>query len=334
MPSMSDLQLETLPCPEPDFLDAVKLQSLSLLKSVGVVRSDRMSEKKYHAGRFELLATLAYPHADFEQVTLCNDFNLFLFFVDDQAEEDEAFGKHPAHLHAYFERLSRIFDGAEAEPDDPAGQLLTSIRERLSARMSPAWLARFGADLRSYLIGGTLEAARNWTDEVIPPIEDYLRLRTLDSAMMCSQDLFEMAGAGELPSHLLEAPDLSESRQLCTNVVALSNDLFSYAKEVRHYGSPNNLVRVIMVHERRSLDDAVSRVIERVNADIARWEQVSRSLIALADTEATRHSLLRYLAGQRAWMHGAKTWSVLSGRYADPDAIFPELRPPLFRAVG
>ncbi len=327
MPALADLTLPQVGIRvERRVLEEVCRATLVTCQRLGVVRDDRMSEGKYRAGRFELLSALAYPHADLHALTLCNDFLTYLFYVDDQAEEDESYGKRPELLRRYFEgHLRALRTGHAVAPEDAAGRLLLYIRERALARASQAWLARFANDVEDYLLRGTLGGAHHWTAGTVPAFSEYVAQRAWDSAVMCTQDLLEIAGAGELPGELLARAPFRELRRLCTNVVAFTNDLVSYPKEVQRHRSPNNLVHVISTHERRPFANALERVIELVNKDVAAFEQVAARLsVRDPDTELRLH---RYLAGQRAWMSGNLLWSLATGRYADEQSPFPELRP-------
>jgi 5-epi-alpha-selinene synthase len=290
-----------------------------------MIRSDRMSSHKFRAGRFELLTSLVYPDADLDQLTICNDFITYLFYVDDQAEEDEAYGKRPELLQQYFQgHIAALRDGARVPDDDAAGLLLLDIRARLVSRASHSWLKRFADDVQAYLLRGTLVGARHWTAGTVPSIEEYAAQRRWDSAVLCTQDLIEVAGAGELPSRMHQRSEWIQLRGLCTNVVAFTNDLVSYPKEVLRNGSPNNLVHVIATHEKLCLIDAIERVIDIINDDVATFERVATNLAS--NRARTDARLNRYLAGQRAWMFGNLRWSLETGRYADPESPFIELR--------
>jgi hypothetical protein len=306
-------------------LEALHHRTLELCERVGMIRSDRMSLHKFRAGRFELLTSLVYPDADLDQLTICNDFITYLFYVDDQAEEDEAYGKRPEVLQRYFQgHIAALRDGAQVSDDDPAGRLLLDIRARLMSRASQTWLKRFAHDVQTYLLRGTLVGAQHWTAGIVPGVEEYAAQRRWDSAVLCTQDLIEIAGAGELPPRVLRRPEWILLRGLCTNVVAFTNDLVSYPKEVLRHGSPNNLVHVIATHEKLCLQDAIERVIAIINDDVAVFEQVATRLASGGARIDAR--LNHYLAGQRAWMFGNLRWSLETGRYADPESPFIELR--------
>lgn len=304
----------------------VHAATLARCSELGVVGSARMTRERFEQGAFALLTLLTYPDANRDSLVTCNDFMTYLFFVDDQAEEDIELGQAPERLARYFRHHLTILRGeGRATPDDPAGRLLASLRERLVVRMSNAWLERFARDVEAYLLRGTLVGARHWTAHTVPSVDAYGEQRLWDSAMLCTQDLLEAAGAGELDARLATCPTLHTLRRLCARVVAFTNDLVSYGKEVREHASPNNLVHVLMHHEHRPLADAIARVVAVIEGDAARFEQCAADA---PESLRARPEFARYLRGQRAWMYGNLVWSLASGRYSHDQALFPELLPP------
>lgn len=323
MPALTDLLLpETSLRPEPALLSEVGRRTLATLERVGVVRSDRMTLAQYRAERFELLTALTYPHADVDELTLVNDFHVYLTYVDERTASDPRFRKSPKRLQLHFEsHVAALRDGFAVDEDDAAGRLVLDIHDRLLPRATRSWLRRLADDLRWYLLRGTAAGARHFTANTVRGVAEYVEQRGWDSPVYCMQDFLEVAGVGELADHLLCSDDFRELRRLCTSVVAFGNDLVAYRQELPRPGA--NLVRVIMRHERCDLDEALRRAIAIVNRDVAAFEQLAARLPA-AGTLGQR--VQRYLAGQRAWMAGGIAWSVLTGRYDDPQSPLPELR--------
>ncbi len=295
-----------------------------LARRLGVVGGRGMQIRRFRRGEFGLLTSMAYPGAQIDELVLCNDFNTYLFYVDDQAEEDESYGKRPELLEEYFKgHIRALRTGLAAWDEDPGTRLLQSIRTRLLQRASSAWLERFSSDLEDYLLRGTLVGARHWTSGTVPTPPAYMAQRAWDSAVYCSQDLAEAVCGGVLSGAVRGDPEFQETRSLVTRVVAFTNDLVSYAKEVQRHASPNNLVHVLSVHQRLNLEEAIRAVIEVVNRDVVAFESLAGALDARHDSAQLR----AYQACQRAWMAGNLEWSLRSGRYIDAASPFEELRP-------
>jgi hypothetical protein len=326
MTSLRTLRLPRIELPvDTATVREVHRSTLARCRELGLIGPGRMSQNSFDRGAFALLSALTYPHAQRDALVLCNDFMTYLFFVDDQAEEDVGLGQRPELLGSYFRRHVSVLRGdASPAADDPAGKLLASVRERLASRASTAWLARFADGVEAYLLRGTLAGACHWTEQTVPSVAEYTEQRIWDSAVLCAQDLLEVSGGGELDARFASSAELAALRRLCARVVAFTNDLVSYGKEVREHASPNNLVHVIMHHERRSLDDAVARVMRVVERDVEQFERC----VATAPAQMSAHApFVRYVHGQRAWMRGNLMWSLATGRYSHACALFPELLP-------
>jgi len=328
LPTLNDL---TLPPPasslDEELSREIDHRTEWLARRFGVIddRPGTMSIQSFRGGKFGTLSVLAYPNADLDGLVLANDFNTYLFYVDDQAEEDENYGKRPELLEAYFQgHVHALRTGQAPWARDPGTRLLLSLRDRLLRRASPRWLQRFAAEVEAYLLRGTLVGARHWTAGSVPTPTAYANQRAWDSAVFCSQDLAEVAGGAELSAEVRGDAAFQRSRELVTRVVAFTNDLVSYPKEVQRHHSPNNLVHVEMVHAGVPLTEALWRVVDTVNDDVAAFERVAADVASRATTSAD--ALATYQSCQRAWMAANLTWSIRSGRYLDPDSPFVELR--------
>lgn len=323
--SLDDLQLPHMELHvDPWVVEEVHRRTRSLADRFGLFEEHERARTLFERGHFALLASLAYAESDVDIVTLCNDFNTYLFFVDDRAEENEDYGKRPELLRLYFESHAHLMRTGEAPwEEDPAVRLLADVRRRLRPRVSTGWLARFASNLREYLLKGTLVGAEHWTAGTVPTLRGYLDQRAWDSAVFCSQDLLELY-SGEIPAGVRESDWFQEARRLCTRVVAFTNDLVSYAKEVVRNESPNNLVYVLMCRENLELDEAVGRAIDIVNDDALAFAQLMATRPQYE--ESIEAQLAIYRRGQEAWMRGNLLWSLATGRYVDPRSPFAELR--------
>jgi hypothetical protein len=284
--------------------------------------------RRFDASQFGLLAAYAYPKATRERLELCNDWHVWLFLFDDEADECVEVGQRPAYLQEYMEACLEVLRGGALRPRArPLERFTHDIRRRMERLASASWLARFAEDVESYLFQGTLEASRHWTAGTVPDFDSYLTQRAEDSGMYTCVDLVEFAQEGrELPRDVLATAELRRMRELCTRVVALSNDVFSYEKEVLWSRNPNNLVHVLQVHQGLGLEASVAEAIQVVNADVACFQVCEERLLESGLLNDARVAF--YVEGMKAWMRGNVCWSLLTGRYCSPTSPFPELRRP------
>ncbi len=284
--------------------------------------------RRFDASQFGLLAAYAYPEATRERLELCNDWHVWLFLFDDEADECADVGQRPAYLQEYMEACLEVLrGGALRTRARPLERFTYDIRRRMERLASESWLSRFADDVESYLFQGTLQASRHWTAGTVPDFDAYLTQRAEDSGMYTCVDLVEFAQEGrELPGHVLATPELRRMRELCTRVVALSNDLFSYEKEVLWSRNPNNLVHVLQVHHALGLEESVAEAIQVVNADVECFQACEERLLQSGLLDDARVAF--YVDGMKAWMRGNVCWSLVTGRYCSPTSPFPELRRP------
>jgi 5-epi-alpha-selinene synthase len=269
---------------------------------------------RFDRQNFAHLVALAYPRAKAPELTLINDFCAYLFFNDDQAEEDAAFGKNPERLRAWLDaHVLALRTGTISNERDPLNAFLVDIRTRLMKHTAPSWLERFAFDVEQYLMQGTYVGALHWTAQTVPTVEAYHNQRLYDSALFPAQDLIELSEGITLDARTIESKAVVTLRCACNHVVAYTNDLFSYAKEVVRFESPNNLVHVAMVNEGLSTEGAAARVVDVIHRELARFVETARQL-ALASRPDPQ--LDRYVRGMQSWMRGNLLWSLETGRYA------------------
>jgi hypothetical protein len=281
--------------------------------------------RRFDASQFGLLTAYTYPQGTRARLEVCNDWHVWLFLFDDQADEQQEVGQQPEYLREYVESCLRVLRGgplrARATPLERFTQML---RERMSRLASEAWLERFTRNVEDYLYQGTLPAARHWAAGTVPELEPYIEQRAMDSAMYTALDLVEFAREGqELPEELWRQPLVQRMRHLCTRVVALTNDLFSFEKEVLWHRNPNNFVHVLRVNQGLGLEEAIGESLALINADTDAFIACEEALLERGPVDPR---ILSYVEGMKAWIHGNVRWSLVTGRYSSPSSPFPELR--------
>jgi hypothetical protein len=249
----------------------------------------------------------------------------WLFFFDDQYDIDRAFTMREAHLDRVAERYLGMLGGAPCPARrSPLALFTRDLSDRLSGLASPAWRARFLGSVRDYLERGVLRTARNFAAGEVPDLACYVRDREFDSAVLTTLDMIEVATGRELPGEVALDPTIQQMRRVCTRVVAFVNDIVSYQKEVLKHENPNNLLHVLMVNEGCTLELALSRTVEIVNASVAQFEELRGEIPVWAPS--VMDAVSEYIEGMECWMRGNLDWSLQSARYCSFDSPFAELR--------
>lgn len=302
------------------FLEEAHVSTRDLALSLGLLQPQDL--QKYDKENYVLLTALAFPQTDPEPFKLCNDWMSFLFFFDDEVDEQADLGQKPAAVQDYANRCLDVLRTGSA-PKECGGleKMALDMRKRMLGFGSEAWYRRFVEDVEDYMLHGVLVACVNWSQGSVPALEEYRLHRRSDSALYTFLDLIEISKADlELSPAVVNDPAFREMRDLCTDAAALTNDFFSYEKEVLVHGNPNNLLHVLMMHESLTLAQAKSRAIDLINEDVRKFSAAEQRFIA---SQGSDHKTQAYIYGMKAWIKGNVTWSVQTGRYA---GVTPEAR--------
>lgn len=325
-PSLSALRMPAAWRSEPSLhARAIDRSTRARVLTVKLLPEVRPAVRRFDASQFGLLTAYAYPRGSRARLEVCNDWHVWLFLFDDQADEQQEVGQRPEYLREYVESCLQVLRGEPLRTRvTPLERFTHHLRERMSRLASEAWLERFVRDVEDYLYRGTLLAARHWAAGTVPGLEPYIEQRAMDSAMYTALDLVEFAQEGqELPEALFQQPLVQRMRHLCTRVVALTNDLFSFEKEVLWHRNPNNFVHVLRVNQRLGLEEAIGEAIGIINADTDAFLSCEEALLEQGPVDPR---VLSYVEGMKAWIHGNVRWSLVTGRYSSPTSPFPELR--------
>lgn len=264
-----------------------------------------------------------YPYAALDRLLVASAFSQWLFFLDDQYDDDPALGRDPLRARVVMTEQFELLGGAAERAWSPLGRLSLDLRAQFERFASPAWRARFLADVEGYLFRGSLMAVERWSQGSTPTLAEYLPMRLQDSAVYAALDMIELASGSELPDALICHPAIAELRERCVRHIAVANDLVSYQKEVLRAGTSCNIIAVLM-HEGLSFDAAIARTVTLLDADIEGFLACERALPERGVTLTP--ALRRNLAGMKAWMRGNLEFSVRTARYTAADSPFIELR--------
>lgn len=303
-----------------------------VVTSLGLMSSSDEALGSYADARYAELAGLILPDVELSRLATLNHFFNYLFFLDDVIDECDQPSWDSSSLSGYlFRHLETARRGAWAvDPEDPLGRYLLFVREQVSSLGGERGINRFVDHLTDYFFKGILVGSQNCAQAKVPTLESYLHQRNFDSSMFACLFLTHLANGAvadesDVPCHQLRER-LRRSQIITSRVTSLTNDLFSYDKEITGRPNPNNIVRVLMAHERIGWVDALQRTIAMVNLDLAEFETIEAEVQRWSGPGSG--AVRRRLAGERAWMGANFVWSLESGRYASETSAFRELRRP------
>jgi germacradienol/geosmin synthase len=294
---------------------------LELAFKINLLNSNNIERFK----AFNTLVAYVYPTANIEQATACAHWCNWLFFFDDIHDEglekclesDRLTDRMNFHLNI-------LRYGQTEHLTDPLSLLTLEFRDRVLQLANRQWLDRFCKSVENYFFQGVCIAAKNWSENTTPSVDDYLVQRDFDSAVETALDLIEIAQGIFLPDEIVKSEISQNMRLACIRSIALFNDIASYPKEVIIHNNPNNLVHVIQKERHCSIETATWEAIQLVNAFAS--EILELEALFLNQDIKMKPVLQTYLTGIKQWQAGNIAYSLNEARYRSNFSPFQELR--------
>lgn len=244
-----------------------------------------------------------------------------LYFLDDFFGEDTNDGSMPS-----LEKILEIWNGEKEYNCDniKINRLYKSINfisEILRNDSPDSFFKKYTNSIVEHLSFSLIEKKYNTVDE-------YISIRLMTGGMYPVIDLIEYANSNYLTEEIINDNEISLKKlsKQCALIGALSNDLFSYAKE-KH--SDYNLINAYLITgEATNYIDAVSKSISKVNIIHANFEVTINS---------TRQKLISYNLNKKliieSYLNSLETivsssyhWQKDTNRYKHPDNVFEDLK--------
>jgi hypothetical protein len=302
-------------CPFPSRLNPhaedANNHTLAWVRRFNLISDDR-EWQRLETSKFSWLAARAYPDAPLDGLNIVSDWNTWLFIRDDQCDES-GFGRNPDKLAQFHERLTQILTGFEPdETDRPLTRALHDLCIRLRRIAGNDWMSRFNLSVVEYFESSVWEA-RNRAAGVTPDPSTYMTMRPYTGGLYTDIELIDVVEDISLPLHVRKHEVLQSLIRMANNVVCWSNDIISFAKEVRH-NDVHNLVVTFLHHRSLSLKEAIRQAADLTNKEVRNFIALQRRLPTFgAEIDP---DVQRFVSVLCSWMRGNLDWSYTSGRYA------------------
>ncbi|MEU8438535.1 family 2 encapsulin nanocompartment cargo protein terpene cyclase, partial [Streptomyces sp. NPDC029216] len=202
----------------------------------------------------------------------------------------------------------------ESLSSDAARRSYRSAMAYFTAAASPSQADRFRHDMARLHMGYLAEASWDET-EYVPEVWEYLAMRQFNNFRPCPT-ITDTVGGYELPADFHALPAMQRVIALAGNATTISNDLYSYMKELRSPGRHLNLPVVIAEKERLSDKEAYLKAVE-VHNDLMHEFEAAAAELAVACPDPR---VARFLKGVATWVDGNHYWhSSNTYRYTLPD---------------
>ncbi|KLO13037.1 terpenoid synthase [Schizopora paradoxa] len=253
---------------------------------------------------FELLMALTYPDAGYEELRACCDFNNLMFVYD--IYSDQLGGEDVREL---GDSLLKALSG-----DFSVDSVLTDMAKetRLVAKASPNCQKRFLARCMDFVAAVAKEAGLREDNHVLP-INSYMTLRRGNCGVQPYFAILEYIHGLDLPEEVFENPVFTRLYWLGVELVALTNDLYSFSVERAKGLDGNNFISVAMGEKGMSMQEATDflgkEIMLRVNQFSESWKEMP------SFGEAVDKEVQIYISGLAKWHIGNVVWSLETPRY-------------------
>ncbi len=311
---MNNLIIPDLYCPFPPqinpHVDVLEKYGMEWVLRFNLLR-DELSYQRFRKAKFYWLAASAYPNCQIEELKIANDVISWLFVWDDQCDISDL-GKQPELIKIFCNRFIEILNGAEPTSKDiPLSYALSDVRKRIIQKGILTFFHHFVYNFEHYFYG-CIEEANNRLHVKLPTLEAYIKIRNSTSAAPLCLNLIEFCDHLIIPYFLRNHEIVSKITRMTVNILAWSNDIFSFEREMS-VGEFHNLVVVLHYQQNLPLKQALKLAAEMHDKEVKNLIDLEARIPSFGkeiDTE-----IAKYFSGFHSWIRGNTDWYSHSNRY-------------------
>ena len=280
-------------------------------------------------------ALFLYPNATFDRMlTMMQNLTIDFYLNDVMGRDVFKYLSLPQQAYAknLIERMGRVNERLLEAPDlSPLEAANINVLQKFKDTATADWFKRF-VHLYSYHIGVTHKDCNAAVLRHIPPIEEYISLRCHYGGMHHIISWVEYGTGAFLDWNWLRAMGLQQEVERLHAAVAkfgaLSNDLFSFEKEVIDHRTDANLLMVIALHHpEQSLTDVIHAAANTVSEflkEAVTMMTIIRERCQHLPATAMLQTLAQHLTDLELVIQACWMWQVHTQRYKHTDSIFLE----------
>ncbi len=291
--------------------------------------SQTLNIKLPHYHNYQSMTYFMFPDTTAERLVALSLLSNLLYYIDD------LYDRHKLHPHPetldlprHFKKVIEIFCLGDAAM--PCQQHLLydtalALHHHFLQLSNPTWFEHFVKVLTEHLMSTRPQSMTE--PEHYNSAEEYFRVRELDGGIWTSINSIEFAANRFLPQKIHNHPHIHDMSLLCGRIATLTNDLFSYEKEVIDMGSQFNLLAVLMQSAGLTFEQAVHCAIESINYDTAKFVEACDTVPDFGTMDLNT-DVQMYIQGLRDILSATWYWQMATDRYRSPTSPFVELRCP------
>jgi hypothetical protein len=278
-------------------------------------------------GDYTTMPAYLYPDTSIERLVPVYLLLNMLWYVDDVYDRDtvnEHEADRAARFMAYRNCIEILRTGQMPDDNHLLYPVFLELHRRFHALSDEAWLNRFADSMMAHL-----EASMHTREAIVigenTDVAQYMHVREFDSGMRPTIHMVEFVKGIYLPDEIMNHPYLQTMNLRVARIGSLTNDIFSYEKEVLQLDSDYNLIRVFMESEYLAFDEAVHESIMLLNGIIDDFMRDAENIPEWED-ESIQAKVGEYVRGLRDVIIATWHWQYSTNRYRSLTSPFVELR--------
>jgi germacradienol/geosmin synthase len=281
-------------------------------------------DRTFDAADVALCGALIHPDASLFQLDITNAWLVWGTYADDYFPMIYGRTRDMAGAKVCHARMALFMpvDAAPIPPPmNPIERGLADIWARMADTLSHGARRQFRAAVLAMTESWLWELA-NQIQHRIPDPVDYIEMRRKTFGSELTASLFRLTRCGGIPAEVFRTRTMRGIDGSSMDYACLTNDIFSYQKEIEFEGEFHNGVLVI----EKFLDCTPAEAVRVVNDLMTSRMQQFEHLIAdelpgtLADLgldRTARSQIDTYLRGLQLWMAGIIRWHRTVDRYKE-----------------
>lgn len=311
--------------PHPEIAELIK-STTSFGEKYGILLPD--------ADAYITCAMFLFPAATIEKIILLAKNYAVDFYLNDKMGRDaKPTNQEMKMLYEIRDRLALIGHDLKLEAKASLAEKANiEVLQQIENFSPKEWFDNF---LHLYL--SHINIAHQPYDLVtlkhIQSVEEYINMRADISGMPHTVSLIEYAMSVFLDWDLLAkigiAEEVRKVNELVSYIGALTNDLFSFEKEVIDNGSDSNLIFIVLVNNfRMRLDEAIgvaghiirNLLNDYINSIAIINDRLNHSTISVI----SKNEISKYLSGLKSVLQACWMWQTFTLRYKRPSSLWLE----------
>lgn len=290
---------------------------------------------------FALCAAMIHPDASPSQLDISSDWLTWGTYGDDFFPKFFGQTRDFAGAKLQRERLWLFLPldcSATTPPLNPLEMGLADLWLRTAGPMSMDERRQFQESIQE-MTGSWLWELANHLQNRVPDPVDYIEMRRKTFGSDMTRSLSQIALSDDLPTEIYNSRPMVNLANSAIDYAILTNDLFSYRKEIEFEGEMHNCALVIQKFLNCDAQRALDMVNDLMTARMYQFQRiVTLELPALSDDfmlkASQRSQLNQYVISLQDWMAGILRWHEMCYRYPGFEDPAPQSKKLSFGPTG